>query len=97
MDKVFHFFAGFVIALGVGAGSGDVTTAASTAASVGAAKEDYDGRHPATHTRDFYDYAATAAGGVVGSLLITTKHDNNDTLTTDGRKPSEVQAAGQNP
>ena len=74
MDKLLHFIVGAVLALAMGC----LTTPLHgllAAVFAGAVKEFYDHYRPMKHTADWWDFIATAAGGLVAYLfiLLTTK------------------------
>lgn len=66
-DKQLHLAVGFALAF-VPAVLGFPTEGLSLAIVVGCLKELWDARHPLTHTADFWDFAATVLGGLVGSV-----------------------------
>jgi hypothetical protein len=66
IDKQAHFWWGWAIAATC-VPLGNVLFAAAVAALLGAGKEIWDKRR--NGTPDFYDFAATAAGGAVGALV----------------------------
>ena len=76
IDKKLHLVAGFLIAAAVVALSflaamptvQRLLLGVGVATVVGVGKEVYDGKHPATHTRDGRDALATIIGGVVGAI-----------------------------
>jgi len=69
LDKIAHILVGAVIALALGYVL-PVWIAFAAATVVGLLKEVYDHFNPATHTRDGWDFIATAGGGLVGALYI---------------------------
>lgn len=68
-DKILHFIAGAVIAGTVGYFTSPVAGFVA-AALAGLIKELYDMRHPANHTADVLDFAATVMGGMVVALIL---------------------------
>jgi len=68
MDKRLHFLVGAAITLPF-AVLDLWWVGLALAFAAGAAKEVYDYAHPTNHTANFFDFAATAVGGVFGALL----------------------------
>lgn len=68
-DKILHFTAGALIAGMVGYFTSPVAGFVA-AALAGLGKELYDMRHPAKHTADVLDFAATVLGGFAVALVL---------------------------
>jgi hypothetical protein len=61
VDKLMHVAAGLLLWVAAYLLTRNIWVAAGAAVVVGAAKEVYDAKHPATHTADLKDFIATAA------------------------------------
>ena len=67
-DKQMHMLSGFIIAAVLTPFIGAYSIL--VVAVIAALKEIYDARHPDKHTADFWDWAATVLGGVVGFVIV---------------------------
>lgn len=72
LDKQGHFLGGY--ALGLTFGLLHPGAGIASAAAAGWVKEQYDKRHPETHTYDKWDMWATIAGGACGEAVAALYH-----------------------
>jgi VanZ family protein len=82
IDKVLHLAVGVAIGaltyvgvhhyLPVATSSDRMLMGVGAAAVIGLLKEVYDYFHPATHTAEIADFLATAAGGLIGVVVVNT-------------------------
>ena len=70
-DKVLHFVGGVFLTVGFSIWVPPIPAAGLTCC-VGLLKEVYDYMRPTKHTACIYDALSTAAGGLIGSVLLTT-------------------------
>lgn len=68
-DKAAHAGGSSALSAGVTAVAGNEFVGIAAALLVGAAKEGYDSKHPDKHTASWKDFAADAAGALIGAKL----------------------------
>lgn len=70
LDKQAHALGGAVIVQSMILANQSMTRSLIVCALLALAKEIYDAYHPATHTKDVWDFVATCAGGVVAAAFV---------------------------
>jgi len=80
LDKQAHALGGAVIVQSMILASQSMTQALIACVLLALAKEIYDAYHPATHTKDAWDFLATCAGGGVAAVFVLVV--SSDLLTT---------------